>query len=113
MFFSLRSQVLRVLRGDLQMENCSSSVNILEIKKRKNQLLLVLFLALCASVWQVQTGFRVEDGFVLHLAAAGSVSRLDVPPPLAGRKISLPLETTEWHTSAAKLSLPGETCETL
>lgn len=39
--------------ADLQMEYYSSSVSSVEV----NQLLPVLFLALCASVWQVQTSF--------------------------------------------------------
>lgn len=110
-FFSLRSHILRGLRGDLQMEYCSSSVNIIEVKKNpKNQLLLVLLLVLCASGWQVQTSFSVKDEFVLHLAAAGSVMCLPAAPllPKEGRKIPLPLLTTEWHTTVANFSLPGE-----
>lgn len=64
--------------------------------------LFVLFLALCASVWQVQTGFLVKDEFVLHLAAAGSVSRVDVftcgwqcPPLLPKERGKISLLTTE------------------
>lgn len=68
---------------------------------------LTLFLALCASVWQVQTGFLVKDELVLHLTATGSVSRVDVFTPLPPRGKYLP----HWRPQNATQLLLNDLCQ--